>query len=146
MLSHKISHLPQELVTLRQASGVCVAARARVDHGCVWARAVAKRKPSLGAAWRGMADTSNVRHDTIVVPETMSPADVRAVAERKAQAQVGVDAMAAFLYLHGSRSVGGEHGTEVEWRYSYQVIPPTQPHDGGGSGSTNAERSPHSPG
>jgi hypothetical protein len=27
-----------------------------------------------------MADASNVRHDTIVVPETMSPAQVRALA------------------------------------------------------------------
>jgi hypothetical protein len=54
-----------------------------------------------------MADASNVRHDTIVVPERMSPAQVRALAERKAQAQVG-----------------DEYGTEVEWRYSYQVIPP----------------------
>jgi hypothetical protein len=66
-----------------------------------------------------MADASNVRHDTIVVPERMSPAQVRALAERKAQAQVGEDDMVAFLYLHGSRPVG----TEVEWRYSYQVIP-----------------------
>ena len=71
-----------------------------------------------------MADASNVRHDTIVVPETMSPAQVRTLAERKAQAQVGDDDMVAFLHLHGSRPVGGEHGTEVEWRYSYQVIPP----------------------
>jgi hypothetical protein len=70
-----------------------------------------------------MADASNVRHDTIVVPETMSPDQVRALAERKAQAQVGDDDMVAFLHLHGSRPVGGEHGTEVEWRYSYQVIP-----------------------
>jgi hypothetical protein len=31
------------------------------------------------------------------------------------------------LHLHGSRPVGGEHGTEVEWRYSYQVIPPGDP-------------------
>jgi hypothetical protein len=68
--------------------------------------------------WR-QADASNVRHDTIVVPERMSPAQVRALAERKAQAQVGEDDMVAFLYLHGSRPVG----TEVEWRYSYQVIP-----------------------
>jgi hypothetical protein len=70
-----------------------------------------------------MADASNVRHDTIVVPERMSPAQVRALAERKAQAQVADDDMVAFLHLHGSRRVGGEHGTEVEWRYSYQVIP-----------------------
>ena len=48
-------------------------------------------------------------------------------AERKAQAQVGDDDMVAFLHLHGSRPVGGEHGTEVEWRYSYQVIPPGGP-------------------
>jgi hypothetical protein len=70
------------------------------------------------------ADASNVRHDTIVVPETMSPAQVRALAERKAQALVGDDDRVAFLHLHGSRPVGGEYGTEVEWRYSYQVIPP----------------------
>jgi hypothetical protein len=74
-----------------------------------------------------MADASNVRHDTIVVPETMSPAQVRALAERKAQAQVGDHDMVPFLHLHGSRPVGGEHGTEVEWRYSYQVIPPDGP-------------------
>lgn len=74
-----------------------------------------------------MADASNVRHDTIVVPKTMSPAQVRALAERKAQAQVGDDDMVAFLHLHGSRPVGGEHGTEVEWRFSYQVIPPGSP-------------------
>jgi len=71
-----------------------------------------------------MADASNVRHDTIVVPERMSPAQVRARAERKAHAHVGDDDLVAFVHLHGSRPVGGEYGTEVEWRYSYQVIPP----------------------
>ena len=70
-----------------------------------------------------MADASSVRHDTIVVPEMMSPAQVRALAERKAQSQVGEDETVAFLHLHGSRPVG-EHGTEVEWRFSYKVIPP----------------------
>jgi hypothetical protein len=71
-----------------------------------------------------MPDASNVRHDTIVVPERMSPAQVRALAQQKAQAQVDDDEVIAFLHLHGSRPVGGENGTEVEWRYSYQVIPP----------------------
>jgi hypothetical protein len=70
-----------------------------------------------------MVDGSNVRHDTIVVPDSMTLAQVRALAERTAQGQVGEDDMVAFLHLHGSRPVGGEHGTEVEWRYSYQVIP-----------------------
>jgi hypothetical protein len=83
-----------------------------------------------------MADASNVRHDTIVVPERMSPAEVRALAERKAQSQVGDDDMVAFLHLHGSRPVGGEYGTEVEWRYSYQVIPP-----GGAATDTAVDRS-----
>ena len=76
--------------------------------------------PQSGA----LADASNVRHDTIVVPERMSPARVRALAQRKAQAQVGDDDMVAFLHLHGSRPVSGEHGAEVEWRFSYQVMPP----------------------
>ena len=74
-----------------------------------------------------MADGSNVRHDTIVVPGRMSPAQVRALAERKAHADVGDDDMVAFLHLHGSRQVGGEHGNAVEWRYSYQVMPPGSP-------------------
>jgi len=74
-----------------------------------------------------MVDASNVRHDTIVVPDSMTPAEVRALAERTAQGQVGEDDMVAFLHLHGSRPVGGEHGTEVEWRYSYQVMPPGGP-------------------
>jgi len=71
-----------------------------------------------------MADASNVRRDTIVVPETMSQSQVRELAQRKAQAQVGDDDAVAFLHLHGSRPVGGEHRTEVEWRYSHQVIAP----------------------
>jgi hypothetical protein len=71
-----------------------------------------------------MADASNVRHDTIVVPARMSPAQVRALAERKAQAEVGDDHVVTFLHLHGSRPVGGDDGTEVEWRYSYHVIAP----------------------
>jgi hypothetical protein len=74
-----------------------------------------------------MADASNVRHDTIVVPESMGPAQVRALADRKAQGQVGEDDMVAFLHLHGSRPVASGRGTEVEWRYSYQVIPPGGP-------------------
>ena len=79
-----------------------------------------------------MADDSNVRRDTIVVPATMSPAQVRELAQRKAQAHVGDDDAVVFLHLHGSRPVGGEHGTELEWRYSYQVIAP-----GGAAKSTS---------
>jgi hypothetical protein len=45
-----------------------------------------------------MPDASNVRHVTIVVPETMSPAQIRALAQRKAQAQVGDDDTVAFLH------------------------------------------------
>ena len=78
------------------SGGGCVAGRARVDHGCVRARVVGKRKPHMPQPG-AMADASNVRHDTIVVPETMSPAQVRALAERKAQAQVGDDDMVAFF-------------------------------------------------
>jgi hypothetical protein len=145
MLSHNISHPPRRVCHAGQASEsrrqlVLAVAWVPVRHG-QWRVAVVASQvehvsitvvsgrvspgngsphlPQPGA----MADASNVRHDTIVVPETMSPAQVRALAERKAQAQVGDDDMVAFLHLHGSRPVGGEHGTEVEWRYSYQVIP-----------------------
>ena len=110
-------------LTVGSDGGGCVAGAARVDHDCV--RALPSETEALNLAQPGaMADASNVRHDTIVVPETMSPAQVRALAQRKAQAQVGDDDGVAFLHLHGSGPVGGEYGTEVEWRYSYQVIPP----------------------
>jgi hypothetical protein len=79
-----------------------------------------------------MADASYVRHDTIVVPERMSPAQVRVLAQRKTQAQVGEDDIVAFLHLHGSRPVDGEYGTEVEWRFSYQVLPPSAAADTAG--------------
>jgi hypothetical protein len=98
--------------------GGCVAGGARVDHGCVRARGVANKSPHLPQAG-AMPDASNVRHDSIVVPEGMSPAQVRPLAQRKAQAQVGDDEVVTFLHLHRSRPVD----TDVEWRYSYQVIP-----------------------
>lgn len=59
-------------------------------------RVVGKRKPHLPQPV-GMADASNVRHDTIVVPDTMSPAQVRSLAEQKAQAQVGDDDIVVFF-------------------------------------------------
>src|SRR6478672_4908550 len=147
MLSHNISHPPPRVGHAGQASesrrqlvlAVALDARSawrvavvasQVEHvsitvvcGRVSSGNRSPHLPQPGA----MADASNVRHDTIVVPERMSPAQVRALAQRTAQAQVGDDDMVAFLHLHGSRPVGGEHGTEVEWRYSYQVIPPGGP-------------------
>ena len=112
--------LERNIEVVGQSEG-CIARAALVDHDCVRARVVGNGSAQRAAAWR-MADSSNVRHDTIVVPETVTPAQVRALAQRKAQAQVGDDDAVAFLHLHGSQPVGGEHGTEVEWRYSYQVI------------------------
>jgi len=64
-----------------------------------------------------------VRHDTVTVPAGLSPVEVRALAERKAQSQVTGDDMVAFVHLHGSRPVAGSSGSEVEWRYSYHVVP-----------------------
>jgi hypothetical protein len=64
--------------------------------------------PQLGA----MADASYVRHDTLVVPEKTSPAQVRVLAvrvlaQRKAQAQVGEDDIVAFCIStdHGRSAV-----------------------------------------
>jgi hypothetical protein len=70
-----------------------------------------------------MARGSEVRHDTVTVPAGLSPVEVRAVAERKAQSQVTDGDVIAFVHLHGSRPVAGTSGSEVEWRYSYHVIP-----------------------
>ena len=68
-----------------------------------------------------MAGASEVRHDTVTVPAGVSPAEVKALAERKARSQVGNDVRISFVHLHGSRPVPGSSGSEVEWRFSYHV-------------------------
>jgi hypothetical protein len=72
-----------------------------------------------------MAHNPDVRHDAIVVPEHVSLAQVRGLAEQKAQAQVLEDEMVFDLQLGPTaHPVGGETGTEIEWPFSYQVVPP----------------------
>ena len=89
----------------------------------VRARVVGKRKRSTAAAWRyGRCLRRAARHHRGAREDEPGPS--KGAGERKAHAQVGDDNIVAFLHLHGSRPVGGEYGTEVEWRYSYQVIPP----------------------
>jgi hypothetical protein len=68
-----------------------------------------------------MAGASEVRHDTVTVPAGATPAEVKAMAERKARSQVGSDERVSFVHLHGSRPAPGSAGSEVEWRYSYHV-------------------------
>jgi hypothetical protein len=72
-----------------------------------------------------MVKEPEVRHDTIVVPERMHLAQVRALAEQKAQAQVAADEMVVDLQLGPTAyPVGGEAGTEMAWPFSYQVLKP----------------------
>jgi hypothetical protein len=111
MVSHNISHPPRRVGHAGQASEAAANWSSRlswvpVRHG-QWRVAVVasqvehvsitvvcgrvssgNRRPHLPQPG-AMADASNVRHDTIVVPEMMSPAQVRALAQRTAQAQVG---------------------------------------------------------
>lgn len=58
-----------------------------------------------------------------MVPDGMTPAEVRILAEQKAQSQVPEGQRVVFLYLHGATPVAGVDGGSVEWRYSYQSIP-----------------------
>ena len=64
-----------------------------------------------------------VRHDTLTVPAGVGPAVVKALAGRKAQSQVSSGERISFVPLHGSRPASGSSGSEMEWRYSYHVIP-----------------------
>jgi hypothetical protein len=88
-----------------------------------------RHESSSGAVKSGsmarMTDTADVRHDTIVVPKDMHIAQVRALAEHKAQAQVAEDERVFDLQLGPTAyPVGGDQGTGVEWPFSYQVVPP----------------------
>jgi non-ribosomal peptide synthase protein (TIGR01720 family) len=65
-----------------------------------------------------MADASNVRQDTIMVPETMSPAQVRALAERKAQ---GVDTAIGFNYLGRLGGPAAEVSGDL-WRITHHGL------------------------
>ncbi|MFN3006115.1 hypothetical protein [Mycolicibacterium wolinskyi] len=80
-------------------------------------------RPPL-TAWVIVFDAPGVHHDTIVVPETMPSDQVKALAEQKAQSSVGEDDRVFDIQLGTAHPVGGEHGTEVEWPYTYQVVPP----------------------
>jgi hypothetical protein len=68
-----------------------------------------------------MGRASEVRHDTITVKAGASPAEVKALAEQKAQSQVNSGERISFVHLHGSRPAPGSSGSEIEWRYSYHV-------------------------
>ena len=93
------------------------------------------RSAQFAAAWR-YGRCPNVRHDTIVVPATMSPV-YKGAGAAEGSAQVGDDDMVAFFASPRITAGGGEHGTEVEWRYSYHVIPP-----GGPAADTVADPAP----
>jgi hypothetical protein len=70
-----------------------------------------------------MADHA-VQHDRIIVPEGTNPAEVRVLAEHKAQSQLPQGYRVAFLYLHGASPVPDSQQASLEWRYSYQSVPP----------------------
>ncbi|MBO0883235.1 MAG: hypothetical protein J2P17_23440 [Mycobacterium sp.] len=59
-----------------------------------------------------------------MVPEHLPANQVKALAQQKAQSLVGADDRVFDVQLGTSRPVGGEHGTGVEWPYTYQVVPP----------------------
>ena len=68
-----------------------------------------------------MANQPEVRNDKITVPRRLPIYHVRALALQKAQAKVRKGYKVSDLQLGDSNPVGGKHGTEVEWFYSYQV-------------------------
>jgi hypothetical protein len=74
-----------------------------------------------------MADQPDVKYDTIVVPEQMlnHPAQAQRLAEQKAKSLVGPDEWIAFVHLGTAYPVGGEDATEVEWGFTYRVVPPS---------------------
>ena len=106
MLSHNISHPPRRVGRAGRASesrrqlvlavalgarsawsmasdGGCVAGRERVDHGCVRARVVGKRKPSLAAAWRyGRCLERATRHHRGARDDEPGPSKDAGAAER----------------------------------------------------------------
>jgi len=60
-----------------------------------------------------------VEHDRIMVPEGMTLAEVRVLAEQQAQSKVPDGHRVVFLYLHGATPLAADR---VEWRYSYQSV------------------------
>jgi hypothetical protein len=70
-----------------------------------------------------MASQPEVRNDKITVPQRMPKIHVRALALQKAQAKVRKGNTVSDLQLGDGDPVGGNPGTDVEWSYSYQVVP-----------------------
>jgi len=71
-----------------------------------------------------MASQPEVRHDKITAPERMPINHVQALAMQNAQRKVGKGNKVFDLQLGKGSPVGGEQGTDMEWPYSYQVVPP----------------------
>jgi hypothetical protein len=70
-----------------------------------------------------MANQPEVRNDKIRVPQRLPIYHVRALALQKAQAKVGKGNKVSDLQLGDGNPVGGNQGTDVEWSFSYQVVP-----------------------
>ncbi|CPR09928.1 hypothetical protein BN971_01667 [Mycobacterium bohemicum DSM 44277] len=71
-----------------------------------------------------MTDQHETRQDKITVPRRMPEGHVHALAMQKAQRKVRRGNRVADLQLGESKPVGGGDGTDVEWSFRYQVVPP----------------------
>lgn len=70
-----------------------------------------------------MVDQPKVRHDKIKVPERLPIHHVRALAMQKAQMKARKGRVLD-LQLGEAYPVGGDQGSDMEWAFSYQVVPP----------------------
>jgi hypothetical protein len=69
-----------------------------------------------------MATQSETRNDKITAPRRMSETHVHALAMQKAQAKVRRGNVISELQLGEGNPVGGNHGNDVEWSYTYTVV------------------------
>jgi hypothetical protein len=64
------------------------------------------------------------RHGEVLVTEGTPGDVVRAAAHAKAQSMVGEDDWVENLQLGSGHPVGGEHGNQVAWPFTFEVLPP----------------------
>ncbi len=68
-----------------------------------------------------MTGQPEVRHDKITAPQRLPKFHVEALAMQKAQRKARKGRVVD-LQLGESHPVGGEHGADLEWSFSYEVV------------------------
>jgi hypothetical protein len=72
-----------------------------------------------------MSSEHEVRHDKITAPERLTKGHVEALAMQKAQRKARRGRIVELKLGDGHPVGGGDQGPELEWAFTYKLVPPS---------------------